>query len=526
MLKKIVKCTLMIIALLILLSTIPVFAADLFDIAEEVQPILKGSKYQLTLSYSSADVKKDIIWSSDDESIATVSADGLINAKGLGTVTIKADYKNGTHIDTIKVLVLNKVEKVWAKKNGNWYLMSNTNYLSGWQQVGKAWYYMDDSGVMQTSWQNINKTWYYLGTSGEMQTGWQYIDNKWYFLRDSGAMQTGWLQRGKTWYYLSKTGAMATGWIKVDNNWYFMDDFGEMRTGWQLINDNWYLFDDSGVMLTGWQKIGNTWYYMNPSGLMMTGWQKINGSWYYLNSSGAMLTGWQKIDARWYYLNYSGVMLTGWQYINGDWYLMGDSGWMLTGWQCINGVWYYLQSSGKMATETCVIDGYSHVFKTNGDWISTYAMDQKANYGTGGKGYKSNTNYLILVNLVDKVTKIYKKSGQEWKVEKAWLCTVGDSSKDWSTVSGEFYIGQSTEGYSYTRGSSFNDYEGHTLYYWTRFYNGYLFHSILYDEGTYNVSLYGNELGEELSHGCVRLRIENAKWIYDNIPDNTKVIVY
>ena len=33
-------------------------------------------------------------------------------------------------------------------------------------------------------------------------------------------------------------------------------------------------------------------------------------------------------------------------------------------------------------------------------------------------------------------------------------------------------------------------------------------------------------LGINASHGCVRLSIENAKWIYDTIPSGTKVIVY
>ena len=29
-----------------------------------------------------------------------------------------------------------------------------------------------------------------------------------------------------------------------------------------------------------------------------------------------------------------------------------------------------------------------------------------------------------------------------------------------------------------------------------------------------------------LSHGCIRLDTDNAKWIYENIPDNTTVIIH
>ena len=33
-------------------------------------------------------------------------------------------------------------------------------------------------------------------------------------------------------------------------------------------------------------------------------------------------------------------------------------------------------------------------------------------------------------------------------------------------------------------------------------------------------------VGIPLSHGCVRLVIDNAKWIYDTIPAGTTVVVY
>ena len=35
-----------------------------------------------------------------------------------------------------------------------------------------------------------------------------------------------------------------------------------------------------------------------------------------------------------------------------------------------------------------------------------------------------------------------------------------------------------------------------------------------------------DRLGMHLSHGCVRLNINNAKWIYDNIPRGTTVVSY
>ena len=35
-----------------------------------------------------------------------------------------------------------------------------------------------------------------------------------------------------------------------------------------------------------------------------------------------------------------------------------------------------------------------------------------------------------------------------------------------------------------------------------------------------------SKLGKNGSHGCVRLSVEDAKWIYQNCPVQTKIIVY
>ncbi len=55
----------------------------------------------------------------------------------------------------------------------------------------------------------------------------------------------------------------------------------------------------------------------------------------------------------------------------------------------------------------------------------------------------------------------------------------------------------------------------------------YLFHSVLFNQKGGSPT-YGSvhNLGRKASHGCVRLSVENAKWIYQNCPRRTKVIIY
>ena len=54
-----------------------------------------------------------------------------------------------------------------------------------------------------------------------------------------------------------------------------------------------------------------------------------------------------------------------------------------------------------------------------------------------------------------------------------------------------------------------------------------MFHSVLYGQKGGSVTQSSvNHLGSRASHGCVRLSVEDAKWIWNNCPANTRVEVY
>ena len=59
--------------------------------------------------------------------------------------------------------------------------------------------------------------------------------------------------------------------------------------------------------------------------------------------------------------------------------------------------------------------------------------------------------------------------------------------------------------------------------------NGHiLFHSVLYNSQNESSLIQGSvyKLGSPASHGCVRLSVEDAKWVYENCPAGTKITVY
>ncbi|MGI6628914.1 MAG: L,D-transpeptidase [Bacillota bacterium] len=64
--------------------------------------------------------------------------------------------------------------------------------------------------------------------------------------------------------------------------------------------------------------------------------------------------------------------------------------------------------------------------------------------------------------------------------------------------------------------------------YWVSFrdWGLYLFHSVAMDKNQNVIPEEEAKLGEPASHGCVRLKIEDAKWIYDNVPEKAKVVIH
>ncbi|MGH4140453.1 L,D-transpeptidase family protein [Clostridium sp.] len=125
----------------------------------------------------------------------------------------------------------------------------------------------------------------------------------------------------------------------------------------------------------------------------------------------------------------------------------------------------------------------------------------------------SGTNFYVQVDLSKQRVNIFTKSEEKWILDKSFMCSSGKSSTP--TVKGNFIIKD--------KGPMFRAGSNTICNYYTRFYGNYLFHTVLLDN---NENIQDGRLGTPLSHGCIRLAIDDAKYIYTNIPYGTSVSVH
>lgn len=404
----------------------------------------------------------------------------------------------------------------------------------GWvYRQGEGWYYTDSSGAMSMGWKYINGKWYYLDPKNANNPGLMVSNCKMevygvpYFFNNSGVMEVGWVyRRGEGYYYTNQSGAQLMGWHKEGSKWYYLDPNNAQFPGLMLANCETnigglpYGFDKSGAMWSGWIKKADGWrYYDAYSGQSVRGWKLVSGQWYYMNPSNNNIMvsgGWYKVGNLWYYFNGNGSMATGWLYLNGLWYYLGTDGSARTGWMLIGGGWdYFYKANDPNGGKECAM---ARNVTINGWRLSSsgaMVLPEALKMHERAQIYSSSTNYLILVDRAACKVGIYTGKAGFWNQTKFWSCSPGKPSTP--TVAGTFKVG--IKGYYFDSGSS-------RCFWYTQFRGNYLFHSVLYRKTSKPSQIIDGRIGMQLSHGCVRLDINNAKWIYDNIPQGTTVVVY
>ena len=143
-----------------------------------------------------------------------------------------------------------------------------------------------------------------------------------------------------------------------------------------------------------------------------------------------------------------------------------------------------------------------------GDTTSTSPLDTFVN----SQSLSSKTDYYIWVDSSNFKVNIFSGFTGAWHLVKSVTCSMGAAFTP--TCKGHFEIGG--------RGPMFSAGGGIICKYFTQFNGNFLFHTILLDSAGVPVD---SRLGYGISHGCIRLAIEDAKFIYENIPTGTAVWV-
>lgn len=146
--------------------------------------------------------------------------------------------------------------------------------------------------------------------------------------------------------------------------------------------------------------------------------------------------------------------------------------------------------------------------------ISSSSETKKDN----NKKESKTSTYYIKVNNQCNVVTIYGKdaNGKYTVPKKAMICSIGDS-----TPSSGVYTTSDKYVWRILVGGVYGQYA-------TRITGSILFHSVPYekqDKSTLEWWEY-DLLGKKASKGCVRLTVEDAKWIYDNCEKGTQVEFY
>ena len=172
-----------------------------------------------------------------------------------------------------------------------------------------------------------------------------------------------------------------------------------------------------------------------------------------------------------------------------------------------------LVKKGGDAPGSTKIHGLSYQSDTDSDY-ETFA---KKIFEKKCKSKSSNTKYLIVTSTHLNRTAIYTGKKGKWKLKYWWLCTTGKDSSP--TVTGNYKLG--------IKGNNFTTSDGNgTCWWYSQIKGNYLYHSVIYKLGSKTKLKSKNQLAHNKSHGCVRLELKNAKWIYDNVPGGTKIYIF
>ena len=393
---------------------------------------------------------------------ATVSGSTVKVVGDVSGTTIT--FRKGTYYFDSKGMAV--IQKVYPTSNKNGFYYLNDNFI-----------YVNTSGVVASGWTMINKNIRYFDPKTHKIV---YGDaNGWKAGLPAGTVYDG--DTGKAVKDPYSSGNMK---IPADKETLLLTpkkkSDGSLNTGiltrncWKTVNNCKFWFKDNGRRALGWWTVGKSTYYITKKTGCYKGIKKIDGKYYGFKDSGVMLKGWAKVKDKYHYFNAKNGVMAANTSVQGI--KVNDSG---------------LPAGGNNAVEMLL---------------------KAQKYGSG-------TKYLILVNRSAHKVAVYQGSRNNWKQIRYWSCSVGKVIKGKSiTPAGNFRV----SGYKIYRFGAQS-----RSFYCTVLSSGNMIHSVQYAHGDSSpVHVVDGRLGYHITNSCIRLLVENAKWVYNNCHEGTAVIVY
>ena len=123
--------------------------------------------------------------------------------------------------------------------------------------------------------------------------------------------------------------------------------------------------------------------------------------------------------------------------------------------------------------------------------------------------------YFIFLNRAERTVYVLRRNFGEYRLFRTLPCCVGAPSTP--TPAGNWSI--RGKGDYFVTGAS------NRCWYFSQFLGSYMFHSQIYDGSSSPSNLVDGSMGVACSHGCVRLYLDDAKWLQDTVPYGTRVYI-
>ena len=183
---------------------------------------------------------------------------------------------------------------------------------------------------------------------------------------------------------------------------------------------------------------------------------------------------------------------------------------------------YYMDHSGTYAAKIwipeesriCWVPYYSIVISDKAYTVYEDFSETDKEIFVDAKGYSSNTDYLLWVNLERQKVNVFQGSEGNWKLIRVSSCSSGKNSTPTPTGVMTYC--------AYGNGWFHDTYYVKPVMY-LNLERGIALHSILFNP---NGTVQDGTQGRPVSHGCVRMPYDEIKWLADYIPVGTTVVVF